>query len=333
MGLSSIEEYVSNHLRLFIISVIGLVVFVGIIAVSVFFIAVQGAEQTMVPDVTGKELTEALLELQVKELYPRIQLRYTQTSRDRGYILEQDPLPGTIVKAGRRIRLVVSQGVVVNRIENFVNRNIDEVRMDLMALQTAAGGVQLLTIREPIMYEFSNERQGTILAQRPEPLTEVSGPMSLEFVVSRGRDNQTVTVPQFTGLSIPGALDLISVSGVNFQFVSRERNENERPETIVAQTHAADTTIPINTRVQLTVTQPDTVADNEVFGIFRYTIPQNPYPLTVRLEALLPSGERRQLITVNYIGGEFTVPYKLPAGTVLVLSMLNRELFRETIRL
>ncbi|MCL2214105.1 MAG: PASTA domain-containing protein [Treponema sp.] len=330
-NLSSIEGYIANHLRLFILSVIGLIVLAGIVAVSVFFIAVRGEEQTMVPDVTGKELTAALLELQVKELYPRIQLRYTQTSRDKGLILEQDPLPGSIVKAGRRIRLVVSQGVVVNRIENFVSRNIDEVRMDLMTLQTAAGGLPLLTIKEPMMYEFSPERAGTILAQKPEPGAEISGPLSLEFVVSRGRDNQTITVPQFTGLTVSAALELISSTGINFQFAARERNDGERGETVVSQSFDESSVIPVNTLVQLTVTMPERLADNEVFGVFSYTIPRNPYPLAVRLEALFPSGEMRRLITVNYTGGEFTVPYKLPSGTVLILSMLNRELLREAI--
>ncbi|MCL2722220.1 MAG: PASTA domain-containing protein [Treponema sp.] len=329
--LSSIEDYVANHLRLFILSVAGLVIFVGIIAVSVFFIAVDGAEQTMVPDVTGKELTEALLELQLKELYPRLQLRYTESSRDKGYILEQEPRPGQIVKAGRRIRLVVSQGVIINRVENFVSRNIDEVRLDLMALQATAGGLPLLTIKEPVMYEFSSERPGTILAQKPEPLTDISGPLSLEFVVSRGRDNQTVTVPQLTGLSISRALDLISSSGINFHFTAREKSGSENAETVVTQDHAANTSIPLNSIVNLIATMPDRIGDDEVFGIFRYTIPENPYPLTVRLEALLPSGERQRLITVNYMGGNFTVPYKLPKDTVLVLSMLNRELYKETV--
>ena len=87
LDLDSIESYVSNHLKLFIYMTLGILVFVGIIAVSVFFIALRGAEQTMVPDVTGKDLTAALLELQVKELYLRIQLRYTQSSADKGLIM------------------------------------------------------------------------------------------------------------------------------------------------------------------------------------------------------------------------------------------------------
>jgi beta-lactam-binding protein with PASTA domain len=181
------------------------------------------------------------------------------------------------------------------------------------------------------MYEFSSERPGTILAQKPEAGTEISGPMTLEFVVSRGRENATVTVPQLTGENISRALELINNSEINFIFSSRERSGNEKGETVVSQTPPAGTTAPINTQVQLTVTYPETLENNEIFDIFRYTIPANPYPLEVRLEALLPSGERIRLFSVNYAGGEFTIPYKLPVGTVLVLSMLNRELHRQTV--
>jgi beta-lactam-binding protein with PASTA domain len=284
----------------------------------------------MVPDVTGKELTEALLELQIKELYPRLQLRYSQTSRDKGYILEQEPKAGTIVKAGRRIRLVVSQGVIVNKVENFLSRNIDEVRMDLMTLQAAAGGLPLLSIKEPIMYDFSSESPGTILAQKPEPGADISRPISLEFVVSKGRENLSVTVPQLAGLTLSKALEIISGTGINFQFVIKEIGPNESGGTITAQIPAASSTVSINTPVQLTVTRPDKIADNEIFGLFRYNVPQNPYPLPVRLDVQLPSGERERLFTVDYMGGEFTIPYKLPVGSVLILSMLNRELYRET---
>ena len=330
-NLDSIEDYVANHLRLFILSVFGLLIFVGIVAVSVFFIAVRGAEQTMVPDVTGKELTEALLELQVKELYPRLQLRYTQTSRDKGYVLEQEPPPGQIVKAGRRIRLVVSQGVIINRVEDFVTRNIDDVRMELMEIQASSGGFPLLTIKDPLMYEFSSEKPGTIIAQKPEAGSDISGPLSLEFVISRGRENQTVSVPLLTGLTLTRALEAISSSGINYKFSIRERGESESGETVVMQTPEANTMITINDLVNLTLTIPDNLAEETVFGLFSYTIPPNPYPLSVRLDAQLPSEERQRLITVNYSGGDFTVPYKLPKGSVLILSMLNRELHRETI--
>jgi beta-lactam-binding protein with PASTA domain len=329
--LSSIEDYVANHLRVFILSVAALLIFEGLIAVSVFFIAVRGAEQTMVPDVVGKELTQALLELQVKELYPRLLLRYSQTSSDRGLILEQEPKSGTIVKAGRRVRLVVSQGVIVNKVENFIGRSLNDVKMDLQALYAQANGVALLSVKEPVMYDFSSETPGTILAQKPEPGTDISGPLTLEFVVSKGRENTSVTVPNLTGMKISEALGVIGNTGINFQFNIKNRGGDEKGETVVYQTPPANATAPLSAIVDITVTSPEVLAENEIFGLFRYAIPVNPYPLSVRLEATLPSGERIRLFTANYPGGEFTVPYKLPAGTTLVLSMLNRELYRETV--
>jgi len=331
LDLSSVEDYVANHLRLFILSVAGLVLFAGIIAVSVFFIAVRGAEQVMVPEVVGSELTEALLELQVKELYPRLQLRYSQTSRDKGLVLEQEPKSGTIVKAGRRVRLVVSQGVIINKVENFIGRNVEDVRMDLLTIYSASGSAPIFTIKEPMMYEASAEKPGTILAQKPEPGTDISGATTIEFVVSRGRDNISVTVPQMVGLNLTRALDSISGSNINFHFTTRERSGDESGETVVTQNPPANSTIPMSTVVNLTLTTPARLAENEIFGLFHYTIPANPYPLAVRLDALLPSGERVRLLTVNYSGGEFTVPYKLPAESVLILYMLNRELYRETV--
>jgi beta-lactam-binding protein with PASTA domain len=330
----AIESYVANHLRLFLSMAAGLIVFVGIIAVSVFFIAVRGAEQTMVPDVRGKDLTAALLELQVKELYPRIQLRYSQSSLDKGIILEQDPSAGTIVKAGRRIRLVVSQGVIINNVENYVGRNVDEVRMDLQTFFASTGSaaaLPLLSLKEPFMYQYSPEAPGTILKQSPLPGADISGPLVLEFVVSRGPENLQLEVPNLLGLSVADALEEISRSGVDFTFVLRALRGREQGETVVFQSPAGGTMMPANTRLSVSVTIPEEPENGEIFALFKHTIPRNPYPLAIRLEALLPSGERRLLFTAEYPGGELTLPYRLPAGSVLILSMLNREIYRETV--
>jgi beta-lactam-binding protein with PASTA domain len=335
IDLGAIEGYVGNRLRFFISLAMGLIVFVGIIALTVFFVAIRGAEQTMVPDVRDLELTEALLELQVKELYPRIQLRYSQSASDRGRILEQSPEPGTIVKAGRRIRLVVSQGVVISNMENYVGRTIDEVRMDIQTLFASAGtyatGLPLLSLKEPFMYQYSPEAPGTILQQSPEPGSPISGPTLLDVVISRGLENEMIVIPELTGLSIDAALALLGETGVPFTFSRRPPQSGEKPETILSQSPAAGTAATIATELSLTASDPAELAEGEVFALFSYNLPPNPYPLAVTLEAILPTGERRVLAAMNHPGGKFVVPYRLPAGSTLILSRLNRELYREEI--
>lgn len=341
-NMESIEGYVAGHLRLFISLVIGLLCFVGVVATVVFFIALRGAEETMVPDVRNKELTAALLELQVKELYPRIQLRYSGSNEEKGFILEQEPRPGTIVKAGRRIRLVVSQGAVINSVENYRGRNIDDVRMDLRTLfaasasssRTQAGeALPLLSLKEPFMHEYSSEPAGTILQQQPEPGTPISGPMTLEFVVSRGPENIMIAAPELVGLPVSAAIDKIQQEGINFSFNLRPVRGNETPGITVYQDPEGLASMDKKQAVYILVTAPvDGVLDGDVFALFKYTLPENPYPSPVRLEALLPDGERRLLAAVDFPGGEFTLPYQLPPGSVLILTMLNREFHRETVR-
>jgi beta-lactam-binding protein with PASTA domain len=326
-----LEGKEKNSLKLFIVMAAALLVLVGIIATSIFFVAVKGGEQTLVPELRGKELAEALLELQVKELYPRIQLRYSQSAKDKGQILEQDPGVGTIVKAGRRIRLVVSQGVIVNRVENYIGRNIEDVRMDIQALATSSGS-QILSLKEPLMYDFSIETPGTIIRQKPEAGTDISGPTRLEFVVSQGQENSLVTVPQFIGFPISTVLEQIGRAGIAFEFTLREIREGEKGEMVVAQNPSAGVSVTSNDIIRLTVNSPTWLGEDEVFSLFEYTMPKNPYPIPVRLEALLPSGERKRIIAVDYPGGKFTAPYRLPLDSILTLYLMNREIYRETVR-
>ncbi|MDR2742890.1 MAG: PASTA domain-containing protein [Treponema sp.] len=336
--MDSIEGYVAGRLRLFISLALGILLFMGIVAVVVFFIAVRGAEETMTPDVRTKELTAALLELQVKELYPRIQLRYSQSNMDKGTILDQDPRPGTIVKAGRRIRLVVSQGTVINTVENYKGRNIDEVKMDLRTLfataANASGGEQsIFFLKEPFMYEYSSEPAGTILQQKPVPGTDISGPTTLEFVVSRGPERTVITVPDLAGLTVAGTIDRIRQLGINFLFDLRQSQGSEKTGMVIYQEPEALEVIDKKQPISILITAPaDGILNGEVFALFRYTLPENPYPLPVRLEALLPDGEHLLLAEVEFPGGEFTLPYQLPPESILILSMLNRELYREAVR-
>ncbi|MDR2516882.1 MAG: PASTA domain-containing protein [Spirochaetaceae bacterium] len=323
IDIDSLESWVSRHARAFILLVAALVAFVGVVAIVVFFIALRGAEQALVPDIRGKELTAALLELQAKELYPRIQLRHSQDAQDRGLILEQDPRPGTIVKAGRRIRLVVSQGVQVNTIEDYRGRNIDEVTMDLRSLY-ASSAQPLLSIADPPLYEYSDEPAGAILVQRPEPGTAVTGPLTLEFVVSRGPEHVLISVPALTGLSAPAALGRLREAGLRSEFTLLAGGS---AGIVVSQTPGAGTALESSRPVRVMVS-----AGDAALRLFEYTLAESPVPLPVRLEYLPPGGsERIVLAEADFSGGVFTFPYQVPPGSTLIFSVMGRELHRETV--
>jgi len=308
------------------------VLFSALVAVSVFFITLRGGEEVMVPDVVNKELTYALIELQNKELYPRIQLRYSRFAEERGYILEQDPGAGTIVKAGRRIRLVVSQGVLLSRAGNYIGRHIDDVRSELKAL---SGGtdIPLISIKEPVLYEISDEEPGTILEQDPPPDTRISGHTELSLVVSKGGEALLITMPFLLNKSFKEAAEIMNQTGARYEFLLEPADKSKDFGTVIAQEPEAGREIAQESTAFISVAEPpgESSGKGGSAGLFSYRLPENPYPMKTALEVILPSGERETLISMEYKGGNFTYPYKLPKGSVVILSILNREVHRETV--
>jgi hypothetical protein len=86
-----------------------------------------------------------------------------------------------------------------------------------------------------------------------------------------------------------------------------------------------------NTVIYLTVAEPK-LEKGEIYGIFQHKLVENPYPLPVKLEALFPTGELRVLAEVDHPGGDFSVPYKVQEGSTLILSVVNREVFRQVLK-
>jgi beta-lactam-binding protein with PASTA domain len=222
---------------------------------------------------------------------------------------------------------------MVNTIEDYRGRNIEEVRMDLRAL-FASSSTLFISIKDPPMYEFSEEPEGTILEQSPEAGTPVTGPETLEFVVSRGPERVLIAVPALTGLAPAQALGRLREAGLGFAFALRPVRAGERAGIVVYQDPAADAALESTRAVNLLVSAPaeGRAANGDLFGLFEYSIPENPVPLPVRLEYIPPAGGNRvALAEAVFAGGSFTFPYQAPPGSVLVFSMMNRETHRQAV--
>ncbi|MDR2898475.1 MAG: PASTA domain-containing protein [Spirochaetaceae bacterium] len=327
MDFRSLMEKLQQNGKLLLITCLSVFILMALTCVIVFFLTLRGSEEVMVPNITGKELSTALLELQAKELYPKIQLRFSDHPDEKGTILEQSPVPGSIVKAGRRINLIISRGVIIDRIENYIGQNVDEVKVHLQSLFTSTTR-PLIVLAEPPIYQFDPSPAGTILEQNPAPDTEITDPVRLEMVVSRGPQSSTVKVPNLLGLSINDTMLLMSRSKVVFDFSARAPNGQEIPGTIVSQLPAGDSAVNAYSRVESVFAFPTEPKDGTVYGIFTETLPAYPYPLSLKLEALSANGERYQLTSFDHPGGSLTVPYAVPEGTVLILSIRDNEASR-----
>lgn len=323
------EKMQQNGFAFFIYAVI-VIIFMGLICIAVFFASVKGEEEVMVPQVVGKELSDALLEMQVKELYPKIVLRYSDNPEDKGMVLDQTPVAGSIVKAGKRINLTVSRGTVVDKVEDFKGWNVDEVRSHLKTL-FAAMAKPLITLDEPL-YEYNSAEAGTVLSQNPPAGKSISDPIVLKLVVSRGPENEKINVPNVVGLSLREIYNQMSSSELMFDFSAGQTDAGE-PQ-ILSQMPVSGEVLAKNSRVEAVIGFPEAKGlSSTVYGIFKQTLPEYAYPLKMELMALPPSGGKgSSVVKFSHMGGSLSVPYAVPKNTVLILYVEGKEFSQITVR-
>ena len=85
--------------------------------------------------------------------------------------------------------------------------------------------------------------------------------------------------------------------------------------------------IAANDRVSFIIAEP-AKSDKSIFGILDQALPDYPYPLALKAEAIYPSGERVPLLSIKHPGGELTIPYQVPPDSTVVVTILNKEALR-----
>jgi len=314
-----------RNFKIVVLLIIATVVLMVVIGFATFWLSIRGAEEVLVPDVEQKELITGLIELQEKELYPKVQVRYSSDYK-KGTIIEQKPRAGSIVKAGRRVVLVVSQGPVIDRVEDYVGQKLEDVRIHLKTL--FASYRALLKVRDPVLYVFDDSPVGTILAQKPEPDTLLEGVTDLELVVSRGPKGELITVGEFVDMSFQDAIAQLAAGNIPFVFTMRKAQGDEEPGYVMSQSPDPESEVPYGTVVQLVMTRPDPLPEGTVFGMFVYVLPDYPIMVDVSLDSISPENSTT-LLSMKHPGGPISIPYIVEEKSELVLYIFDKEEIRQ----
>lgn len=317
----SYQNVKTNIPFMIIVSVIAFIV-MSLSALAVFFIVVKGPEKVLVPNVTGKKLEDALLELQLKELYPKINLRYSDIPGDEGTILDQTPQAGAITKGYSRVNLVVSRGVIVDKVDDYVGQKFDDVQLKIQTL--FAGQTKPLIILDAPKYKPDASDAGTILEQDPPAGTNISEPVTVSLIVSRGPNFDNTRIPRLVGQSVNDLLQSITRHKIVFDITGHKAESGETPGTVVSQEEFDSEYIPNYARMKVEMAMPEGTIDDNVYGIFTQNLSVYPYPVPMRLEAIPAEGDSYTIISFSHPGGELTIPYAVPKGTTLCLYVVDK---------
>jgi beta-lactam-binding protein with PASTA domain len=265
---------------------------------------------------------DGLISLQEKELYPRIQVRYTEDPLEKDRIISQDPKAGSVVRAGKRIKLMISKGAVVDKVGSYTGQSLSDVKTHLQTL--FASYTPLMVIKEPVVFVFDDAPAGTILEQSPPAETPLTGMTELVFIVSRGPVGETYNIDDFGGLKWMDALGRLVRSNQPFVFRFSEEEE-DRDAMVLEQTPEAGSQVRAGTVVELTLSRAAKLPRDERLGIMEVALPEYPVSVKLTVERMVAGGRPETILEMMHPGGLFAFPYREKEGTEITVRVYDEE--------
>jgi serine/threonine-protein kinase len=209
---------------------------------------VHSSGTVKVPNITGKNQSDAEQILANLELKGKKIGEQFSTNLPPGYVLNQNPKPGTLVKIGRPINLLISKGGEKALVPYLINQNLRNAKVTLLQKGLILGN---------IVYENSDSiGTDTVLSQSLPSGREIAYGSSIDLTVSRGT-SATTKVPILTGRTLQEAEILLKESGLKIGNLNETRDEafsgTFMRNTIVEQDPKAGETVPLTTGITVKI--------------------------------------------------------------------------------
>lgn len=194
-----------------------------------------------IPDLRGQDPRTAL------EAVKNMGLKVTFTmasepDRPRDLILEQNPPPGTRVKPGRTLELVLNRPKD-GRVPPLAGQPLSEAQRTLEEAGYLPGAAAT---------GYSEEPEGTVLASAPPAEVPLPQGATVRLLTSDGPAPRKTVLPELTGLTLEDARYLISVAELRLGEV--QTLPSPQPEgTVLAQSPPAGVALDVGSPVVLTV--------------------------------------------------------------------------------
>lgn len=207
-----------------------------------------------VPDVVGKNQTEAVSLLESKDLEPVIGDTTYDEKFPEGSIIFQRPRAGETVKEGRRVYLFVSGGEPVVNVPDLKGKSVRDAKFSLERLGLKLGDVD----QEPSSYP-----KDMIYDQEYAEGTPIKKGESVNVTVSIGTAQAgIIEVPDLIGKSLTEAEAILADSSLKVGKINYQQSFSLLPNTILDQYPSKGNKVNPGDAVDLFVTK--TAGENEI---------------------------------------------------------------------
>ena len=249
-------EKKENKKGLLALIISAVVLLIGIIITCVFLLVLPKYKKDpdiVVPNVSGMTVVNAESTLKNSGFEVATEVKYEyNNSVEEGNVISTDPVEGRSVKKGTLVTLIVSSGIDGKEIEDYKDRDIEEIKPELEAL-----GINVIINYEEHP-EKDNLKDGIIVSQDKEAGTILKKGNTIIFKVIK----IITTYPDFVSedYSIDGVKKFCEDNGITLNITYKETSDKTEG-TILSQSRAAGTKVMSGVTLRIEVAKKPTVIE------------------------------------------------------------------------
>jgi serine/threonine-protein kinase len=249
---------------------IGLITFIVVFIFTTYFsvyVFVKNEKKIIIPDVSGKDIIYVLELLSENQLNTKVEGTEYHLSIPKNHVIYQYPKPGTEVKNGRDVSIVLSKGSKWLLLPEISGMSIEKAKILLDKNRLCLG-----VITKVYHSSFDND---IIVSHYPEAGSKVTRNTCINMLVSRGNQNKKYQMPDFTGISLEETLTVLSKINIEPLSVQYKSNDQWPENRILKQKPVYGYAITKDEPIYLTVNRKKQIKShiNSGVSLFVYTVP------------------------------------------------------------
>jgi serine/threonine-protein kinase len=246
------------------------VVVAGISAYLTLTLIVKSEDTVIVPDLEGKDVVYALELLTELELNTKVKGSEYTTDIPKNHVVFQEPQPGSEIKKGRDVKIIISKGPKTISMPNLIALSIQQANIILEENGMCQGELSRT-------YHTELEKDG-IIAQVPAAGAVIARGTCIDLLVSKGARPDAFKMPDLAGLTLEDALQSIEKVSLTIGQLNSAYQKGKPRNIIVEQEPVSGQRVIIGSPVSLLINrEPQKERSGQLYGqtagnIFSYRL-------------------------------------------------------------
>lgn len=256
--------------------------------VTFFFITAQG-EEVNVPNVIGQDFAAAFDVLSKHQLQIKKVSQYHNAVAE-NHVISQSPPPGSMVRVGRQIRIIISLGPAKIEVPDLTGSSLFQAKNQL----SRAGSEIYRGLKVGyISYIYSDKvPRDRIISQTPPPNFSASKGIPVSLLVSMGASPTYLYMTELRGTTLKEVEKAMEKLDITLGRIDQEIRDDLPRGTIIDQTPPYGSKIKKDQPIHLVVSTKSYEEQEFRYKALSYTVPQGFYEKDVKIVLVDEIGEQ-----------------------------------------